>query len=169
MGAALSDETAENELTIKELEASKQNEEDKDELAKTDKEMSEIRQKLSEMKEHTSKRNEEISSELAELIKKSKRSLDDEPSPFPFDMSAYKNDFVQNPETSNNISSVLSAMVTHISSANKGQNGRPEQAAAEPSTADDTDIDSMFANFEHQIKCDLNLADRGLDYAESIA
>jgi len=168
MTATLSEETAEQELTIKELEASKQNEEDKEELAKTDKEMSEIKNKLSEMKEHTSKRNEEISTELAELIKKSKRSLDDEPSATSFDMSAYKSDFVQNPETSNNISSVLSAMVTHISVANKGQNGRPEQAA-EPSTADDTDIDSLFANFEHQIKCDLSLADRGEDQAESLA
>ena len=63
---------------MKELEVSKQNEEDKEELAKTDKEMSEIKQKLTEMKEHTEARNSEISLELQELIKKSKRSLDDE-------------------------------------------------------------------------------------------
>jgi len=80
-------------------------------------------------------------------------------------MSSYQNDFVQNSETSNNISSVLSAMVTHIESANKGQNGRPE--AVEPSTADDTDIDSLFAKFEHSINCDLSLADRGEDPVDS--
>lgn len=63
---------------MKELEVSKQNEEDKEELARTDKEMSEIKQKLTEMKEQTEARNTEISLELQELIKKSKRSLDDE-------------------------------------------------------------------------------------------
>jgi hypothetical protein len=124
--------------------------------------MSEIRQKMTTMKEQTESRSKEISTEMTELIRKSKRSLDDEPQSKPFDMSAYLNDFVQNSETSNNISSVLSAMVTHIESANKGQNGKPE-AAAEPSTADDTDIDSLFAQFEHQINCDLSLADRGED------
>jgi hypothetical protein len=36
------------------------------------------------------------------------------------DLSAYKRDFISNSETSNNISSVLSAMVTHIEAANGG-------------------------------------------------
>lgn len=49
-------------------------------------------------------------------------------------------------------------MVTHIAAANKGQDGRPEPV--EPSTAEETDIDSLFANFEHQIKCDLNFEER---------
>jgi hypothetical protein len=162
--ASLADETADHEQTIKELETSKAQEEDKDELAKTDKEMSELRQRISQMKEQTEERNKEISTELQELIRKSKRSLDDEPQA-PFDMSAYKTDFVQNSETSNNISSVLSAMVTHISTANKGQNGRPE---AEPSTAEETDIDSLFANFEHSIRCDLAMEDRGQDPCETV-
>jgi hypothetical protein len=35
-------------------------------------------------------------------------------------MSAYNNDFVGNSETANNISSVLSAMITHIEGVNKG-------------------------------------------------
>lgn len=35
-------------------------------------------------------------------------------------MSVYNNDFVSNSETSNNISSVLSAMITHIEGVNKG-------------------------------------------------
>lgn len=92
--------------------------------------------------------------------------MDDEPQPA-FDMSSYNKDFVQNSETSNNISSVLSAMVTHIAEANKGQDGRPEQPA-EPSTAEETDIDSLFANFEHSIRCDLNLEDRGQDPSETV-
>lgn len=41
-------------------------------------------------------------------------------------MSYYQNDFVNNSETSNNISSVLSAMVTHIEHVNRGKSGRPE-------------------------------------------
>ncbi len=71
------------------------------------------------MKEQTEHRNSIITNEMQELIRKSKRSLDDEPSG-PFDMSVYNNDFVSNSETSNNISSVLSAMITHIESVNKG-------------------------------------------------
>lgn len=45
--AQLLDETAEQEQTMKELEASKHNEEDKDELAKTEKEVSDIKARLS--------------------------------------------------------------------------------------------------------------------------
>lgn len=117
------------------------------------------------MKDQTEERTKEISAELADLIKKSKRSLDDDPPATPFDMSCYQNDFVQNSETSNNISSVLSAMCTHISVANKGEQGRPQQAV-EPSTADDTDLESLFSNFEHQIRCDLGMDSRGEDPAE---
>ena len=71
------------------------------------------------MKEQTEHRNTVITNEMQELLRKSKRSLDDEPQG-PFDMSAYKNDFVGNSETANNISSVLSAMITHIEGVNKG-------------------------------------------------
>ena len=41
-------------------------------------------------------------------------SLDDEKDFSQFNIDAYKADFVDNAETANNISSVLSAMVTHI-------------------------------------------------------
>lgn len=151
---SLQEETAEQEQTIKDLEASKEKEDDKDELARTDKELSEIKQKLSEMKDRTEHRNNEISQELAELTKRSKRSLDDEEPAKAFDFSAYRNDFVQNPETANNISSVLSAMITHIAVANKGEEGRPASAT---STQAETDIESLFSNFEHQIKCDMGI------------
>jgi hypothetical protein len=80
---------------------------------------------------------------LVELVKKAKRSLDDEVQAKEFDISAYKKDFVSNPETSNNISSVLSAMITQIETANSGQTGRP-MTPAEPSTADETNIDDLF-------------------------
>lgn len=155
--AALQEETAEQEQNIKDLEASKEKEEDKDELARTDKELSDIKQKLSDMKERTEQRNLEITTELAELTRRSKRSLDDEEPAKAFDLGAYKNDFVKNPETANNISSVLSAMITHIAVANKGEEGRP---ASEPSTQEETDIDSLFASFEHQIKCDMGMRER---------
>lgn len=57
-------------------------------------------------------------------------------------MSVYNNDFVSNSETSNNISSVLSAMITHIEGVNKGQVQRP--TTSEPSTAYDSNIDDLF-------------------------
>jgi hypothetical protein len=41
-------------------------------------------------------------------------SLDDERDYSKFKIDAYKADFISNPETANNISSVLSAMITHI-------------------------------------------------------
>jgi hypothetical protein len=49
-----------------------------------------------------------------DLNRLSKKSIDDEPSSAEFDRRAYDNDFVKNSETANKISSVLSAMVTHI-------------------------------------------------------
>lgn len=164
----LQDSAVEHEQSIKELEASKHVEEDKDELAKTDKEMTDIRERYSQMKDQTEKRASQISQEMQELLRKSKRSLDDEPPAQPFDLSAYQNDFVSNSETSNNISSVLSAMMTHIESANKGQNGRPA-SPAEPSTADETNIDDLFESFAHDIACDLNLKDRGSDPVDLVA
>ena len=53
-----------------------------------------------------------------DLTRRSKRSLDDEYSG-DFDRRAYDNDFVRNSETANKISSVLSAMVTHIEHVNR--------------------------------------------------
>jgi hypothetical protein len=58
-------------------------------------------------------------------------------------MSFFQNDFVKNSETSNNISCVLSAMVTHIEQINRGKSGRPE-LQIEPSTADESNIDDLF-------------------------
>lgn len=104
---------------------------------------------------------------MQDLLRKSKRSLDDEPSAVPFNLDAYNNDFVGNSETSNNISSVLSAMVTHIETANNGQNGRPA-SAPEPSTADETNIDELFESFAHDIACDLNLKSRGADPVDTV-
>ena len=58
-------------------------------------------------------------SKSKDLTRRSKKSLDDEQSAQDFDRRAYDADFVQNSETANKISSVLSAMVTHIEHVNK--------------------------------------------------
>lgn len=62
---------------------------------------------------------------------------------------------------------MLSAMVTHIESANGGMTGRPT-SVEDPSTADDTNIDDLFESFAYEIACDLNLKDRGTDPVESL-
>ena len=55
-----------------------------------------------------------------DLTRRSKKSLDDEPSmQQDLDMQSYNRDFVNNSETSNKISSILSAMVTHIEHVNR--------------------------------------------------
>jgi Skp family chaperone for outer membrane proteins len=54
-----------------------------------------------------------------DLTRRSKRSLDDEQMVADLDRRAYDNDFVKNSETANKISSVLSAMVTHIEHVNR--------------------------------------------------
>lgn len=58
-------------------------------------------------------------------------------------------------------------MVTHIQAANGGHYGRPA-SPNEPSTADETNIDELFESFAHDIKCDLNLKDRGADPIETV-
>ncbi len=72
-------------------------------------------------------------------------------------MKNYSNDFVANCETSNNISSMLSAMITHIDAQSK-----PEEVV-EASTAGETNIDELFESFAFDIACDLGLKDRGPD------
>lgn len=53
-------------------------------------------------------------------MRRSKKSLDDETSGSQdADMQAYNKDFVNNSETANKVSSILSAMVTHIEQVNK--------------------------------------------------
>ncbi len=52
-------------------------------------------------------------------MRRSKKSLDDENINAVIDMKAYENDFVKDSETANKISSVLSAMVTHIEHVNR--------------------------------------------------
>lgn len=53
------------------------------------------------------------------MLRKSKKSLDDDNANAVFDMKIYENDFVKDSETANKISSVLSAMVTHIENVNR--------------------------------------------------
>jgi hypothetical protein len=106
-----------------------------------------------------------------DLTRRSKKSLDDEEST-DFDRRAYDNDFVRNSETANKISSVLSAMVTHIEHINKEvhDNSKLERTSPtqkivniEPSTADESVLSDIFDRFATEIACDLSLMSRGPD------
>ena len=106
-----------------------------------------------------------------DLTRRSKKSLDDEEST-DFDRRAYDNDFVRNSETANKISSVLSAMVTHIEHVNKEvhdhsklERTSPTQKIVniEPSTADESVLSDIFDRFATEIACDLSLMSRGQD------
>ena len=106
-----------------------------------------------------------------DLTRRSKKSLDDEEST-DFDRRAYENDFVRNSETANKISSVLSAMVTHIEHVNKEvhdhsklERTSPTQKIVniEPSTADESVLSDIFDRFATEIACDLSLMSRGPD------
>jgi hypothetical protein len=109
-------------------------------------------------KEETETRVAQITTEMQDLMRRSKRSLDDEDKST-FSLKTYANDFVDNPETSNNISSMLSAMITHIDALSK-----PEVVEkSEESTAGETNIDEMFESFAFDIACDLGLKNRGPD------
>jgi len=106
-----------------------------------------------------------------DLTRRSKKSLDDEMSA-DFDRRAYDNDFVRNSETANKISSVLSAMVTHIEHVNrevhdhsKIERTSPTQKIVhnESSTADESALSDIFDRFATEIACDLSLMSRGPD------
>lgn len=65
-------------------------------------------------KEDIEKREHERRSQIFNLSKRKRASLDDERDYSKFRDDVYKADFVANPETQNNISSLISAMVTQI-------------------------------------------------------
>lgn len=53
-------------------------------------------------------------------------------------------------------------MVSQI--AEENEEGEDHQAVdAEPSTADETNIDALFERYEHDILCDLSLKERAPD------
>lgn len=86
-------------------------------------------------------------------------------------MLAYNNDFVKNSETSNKISSILSAMVTHIEHVNQDVHETSQVVQASPnlktsvdaSTADESALSDIFDRYATEIACDLSLMSRGPD------
>ena len=70
------------------------------------------------MRKEIKERAEDRQKNLKILRKREKVSLDDEKDNSKFKLDVYKNDFVDNAETANNIQSVLSAMITQIESDN---------------------------------------------------
>jgi len=115
-----------------------------------------------------------IEEEKKHLQARLKVSLDDETDYSNFKINTYKNDFVDNQETSNAISSVLSAMVTQIETDNndflemqksveKGQDGI--ESLGEAPTEAET-LDDLFEHYNNEISFDLKLKDRGQDQVQ---
>lgn len=75
-----------------------------------------VRDKVTTLKTQLKNQDEDRVRQLKHLQKRKKVSLDDERDPSSFKLDAYQNDFVNNSETSNNVQSVLSAMITQIDS-----------------------------------------------------
>ena len=109
--------------------------------------------------------------------------MDDERDYSTFNMAPYEDDFIDHPETKNAISSVLSAMVTHIESkhhfleCNANNNINKDDLSAieagdiasstnrDCETNDET-LDDLFSQFEHDILCDLKIEKRSPDVPE---
>lgn len=62
---------------------------------------------------------------MKELQRRKRVSIDDERDYTKFSIGAFRDDFVDNAETTNNISSVLSAMITQIDRDNNWDQERP--------------------------------------------
>lgn len=95
-------------------------------------------------------------------------SLDDERDPESFTDIAYKNDFVANNETSNNISSVLSAMITNIEHENykAHENESVMQGSVMGGSTEAETIDDLFSQWEDEIAVVTHRKDRGPDPRE---
>ena len=109
---------------------------------------------------------------LKQLQKRKNISLDDERDYSKFKIDTFKNDFVSNPETSNNISSVMSAMITQIDVDNNWdqQRGAVSMIGEQAIESDNLDgttaadsLDDMFKQFSMDVSCDLRLSSRGPD------
>ena len=109
---------------------------------------------------------------MKELQRRKRVSIDDERDYTKFSIGAFKDDFVDNAETTNNISSVLSAMITQIDRDNNWDQERPtasmigeqviESDRMDNTTAADS-LDDLFRQFQEDVSCDLRLKSRGPD------
>jgi len=85
-----------------------------EEAARLQKEFDSAKTGLLKQREDLKEQHKQRQQELKALRSSLKVSLDDERDYSKFKIDAYKKDFIANPETANNSSSVLSAMVTQI-------------------------------------------------------
>jgi hypothetical protein len=88
------------------------------EHAEVEKAVEEVKKRGEKLRREMRERTEDRQKNLKILKKREKVSLDDEKDYSKFKLDVYKNDFVDNAETANNIQSVLSAMITQIESDN---------------------------------------------------
>ena len=145
--------------------------EGEEEKQETEKNIENLRSSAALRKEEIEKREMERKSQIFNLAKRKKVSLDDERDYSKFRTDAYANDFVDNPETKNKISSLISAMVTQIDQDNNWDNAQGIPSALGISqmsndfeqTTQAESLDDLFDHYAHEISCDLKLKDRGPD------
>lgn len=103
--------------------------------------------------------------QIKTLTVRKKVSIDEERNFDKFSIDTYQKDFVDNHETANKISSVLSAMITQIESHPEQRDGMPCRATsmAADSTVENENLDDMFEHFGREISCDLKLSERDND------
>ena len=124
---------------------------------------------FSKQKEDLLRRDQERLKEIKALQSFLKTSQDDQKDYSKFKIDAYKSDFISNPETANNISSVLSAMITHIDENSQHPWDQETEEKEDHVNSIDNDVtmaeslDDLFEEFSHEISCNLKLKDRGPD------
>lgn len=115
---------------------------------------------------------------MKELQARKKVSIDEERNMGSFSIQGYQNDFVCNNETSNNISSVLSAMISQIESSPEqkdyqnsyiGARGTSVGYDDNASTVEESNLDDLFDNFSSNVKCDLKLNEREPDEVKEVS
>ena len=89
-----------------------------EEKEETERNIENLRSSAALRKEEIEKREQARKSQIFSLAKRKKVSLDDERDYSKFRTDVYEKDFVDNPETKNKISSLLSAMITQIDQDN---------------------------------------------------
>ena len=93
------------------------------------------------------------------MKEEAKKSLEEHRPEGYFTDKVYKKDFIPNPEVSNNVSSIMSAMVSQIALDNQGSMMSEQSNAGDESTQPET-LNDLFEDYQREIAYDCGLADR---------
>ena len=113
------------------------------------------------LKEQTSN-DKECQARIKELLGQARRSIDDEREPSHFKDATYKKDFINDRQISNQINSIVSAMVSQISVENT--HNESHFTGNEEETEDT--LDDLFESYSKEIAMDNGLIDRVGDFEE---